>query len=267
MFYSGVAKAGPEAADGRALERTGDYAAALQAYASCAAQAPATAAALGIDTRYCAARVAVLTPQVADNFAGWTTLSGVRAEYRNLGHIESTHRIQAALDANPTGPAASELRLWLANELTQADGNSDAAVAARASVVSDEQSSSGARALLISAERRVLIKVRQDGIAAGCAFVTVGYAGVAIRGLLRGARPLPAPVWSCGLALLAGVPALLAWVWGSEDWGWFFAAGTAGVLGVTFARAAPPLLASAGTVAMIGLCAWAARWFDSLGIG
>ena len=266
-MYVGVAKADPKLPDGRALERAGDYAAALQAYASCAAEDASAATASGVDVRYCAARVAVLTPQVADNFAGWTTLSGVRAEYRSLGHIEATRRIQAALDANPTGPAASELRLWLANELTQADGNSDAAVAARASVVADDQSSSRARALLLSAERRVLIKVRQDRIAAGCAFVTVGYAGAAIRGLLRGARPLPAPVWSCGLALLAGVPALMAWAWGSEDFMWFFAAGTAGVLGVTFARTAPPLLASAGTVAMIGLCAWAARWFDSLGIG
>jgi len=263
----GEANAEPDVRDGRALERAGDYAGALEAYGACAAQPTATVAASKPDPRYCAARVEVLSPQAADNFAGWAALSEVRVQYRSLGHAEATRRIQSALDANPTGPAAGDLRLWLANELTQVDATSTAAVAARANVLADDQSSSGARALLQSAERRVQKKVRQDRIAAGMGFVSIGYAGTAIRGLLRGVRPLPVPIWSCGLALLAAAPALMAYVWGSEDWAWFMAAGSAGVLGATFARTAPPWLASAGTVAMIGLCAWAARWFDSMGIG
>ena len=266
-MYVGEAKAAPENNDGRSLERAGDYAGALHAYTSCAATDPAATETTVLDTRYCAARVAVLTPQAADHFAGWATLSAVRAEYRSLGHAEATRRIQAALDANPAGPAASELRLWLATELTQVDAHSDAAIAARASVVADDQSSSGARALLTSAERRLHRRVRQDRIAAACALLSLGYTAATIRGLVRGARPLPVRVWACGLALLAAVPALLSWAWGSEDWGWFFAAGAAGVLGVTFARTSPPWLASAGTVGMIGVCAWAARWFDSLGVG
>ena len=54
------------------------------------------------------------------------------------------------------------------------------------------------------------------------------------------------------------VPAAMARGWGAGDWPWFLATGATAVLGVTFAPGLPVWLAAIGTIAGVGLCAWAA---------
>lgn len=242
---------------GRAAEVRGAFAEAVEAYRACSD-------AEGADQPYCAARLAVLSPQAADGFAGWSVLATVRRDYRTLGHDVAVERVQAALAASPDGPAAAEMRLWLANELTAKDG--PAAAAARQAVLSDPNALPAAQAALRSREEGLARTSRQRAVAAvlgGVALIWM-LAVLRLRGWREGGGARSVAV---GLLLLAVVPAAMAWAWGAGDWPWFLATGSAGVVCVRLAPGLPVWLAALGTVSCIGLCVWAASWFTSLGIG
>lgn len=248
--------AGP---DGRTLERERRYAEALAAYRGCVAEG-------GADARYCDARAAELAPQAADGFAGWAVLDGVRQDYRALGAEEAARRVTDALAAHPDSPAAPAMRLWLASQLTHAAPASADAAAARDAARADPGVSTAARALLDAADARVARRQRQGRVAAGLAGLAALYAGVAARGFVAGRRPPEPRVLAVGTLLLAVVPAAMAWLWGEPGWPWFLASGAAAVGGAALATAAPLWLAVPGSAALVGLTAWAAGWFDSLGV-
>jgi len=243
--------------DGRALEAAAAYADALAAYCVCASTP-------GPDQRFCAAREAVLAPQAADDFTGWAVLARVRANFRALGPEAATAQVQAALASNPKGPAAPELRRWLAHELTR-QGDPGAAEA-RAAVIGDPQAPASSRAALQATERGLREERSGRAVATGLGLVVVGWAaGV---GRAWGAKPLlPVTTVLAGFVLLGAVPAALALAGGAPGWAGFLASGGAAALGARYAPGLTPWLAAAGPVAGVGLCAWAAGWLPSLGVG
>ncbi len=213
----------------------------------------------------------MLGPQRSDGFAGWGVVASVRRDYRTLGHEAAVARVKAALDASPDGPAAPDMRLWLANELT-AHGSA-AAAAARAAVLEDENALPATKAALRSRERRLAQTARQNLVAAALGVVASAWAVAVVGVRLRRevarepAEQMSAGAVAGGLLLLAVLPAAMAWTWGASGWPWFLATGSAGVLGARLAPGLPIWLAVPGTIACVGLGAWAANWFTSLGIG
>ncbi len=240
--------------DARRLEADGQYGAALVAYQSCETT--------GEDSRFCAARAKLLKPQAADGYTGWTVLAGVRHRYRELGPVAAATQVQAALDANPTGPAASQLRAWLANERRLT--HSPDAEEARDAVIRDPGAAPSTRAALANEEKLFQRRARQRYTAIGLGAVAAGYLGVALRG--RGTAVSATPL-VIGWFFLAITPALLAWAWGASDWPGVLATGSAVVAGVAVAPRAPAWLAAAGTASVALLCAYFAGWFDSMGLG
>lgn len=243
--------------DARALEADGAYAEALAAYRTCAATP-------GPDQRYCAAREAVLAPQAADGFAGWAVLARVRADFRALGPTAATEQVRGALAADPAGPAAPELRRWLAHELTR-QGDPGAADA-RAAVLADPLAPPSSQAALEGAERGLRAKGEGTAVAASLGLVVLGWAWRVVK-VGRTATPLPMPTVLAGFALLGLAPAAFALAWGAPGWPWFLASGGAAAVGARYAPGLPPWLAAVGAVAGVGLCAWGAGWLPSLGVG
>lgn len=243
--------------DGRALEAAGAYAVALEAYRACASTP-------GPDQRFCAARQAVLAPQAADGFAGWAVLAAVRTNFRTLGPAAATAQIQSALASDPAGPAAPELRRWLAHELTrQGDAG---APAARAAVIGDPMAPPSSQLALQATERGLRTERRGRAVAVALGLVVLGWAAGVARGW-RATPPLAGTTVLVGFALLGAVPAGFALAWGAPGWAWFLATGGAAALGARYAPGLPPWLAAAGPVAGVGLGAWAAGWLPSLGVG
>lgn len=205
----------------------------------------------------------MLAPQAEDAFLGWTVLAGVRRDFRTLGPEAATAQVQAALDANPAGPAAPELRRWLAHQLTH-QGDPGAA-AARAAVVADPLAPPSAKAALLGTEDALRAKEQGRAVAGGLGLVVAGWASQALR-RSRASPPLHPSTVLVGFVLLGAAPSLLALAWGAPSWAWFLATGGAAAIGARYAPGLPPWLAAAGPVAGVGLCAWLAGWLPSLGV-
>ncbi len=186
-------------ADAELFEEQGRWPEALAAWKQCADA-----------ERHCARRAAVLEPMATDQFAGWTVLSEVRRDYRNLGSTEATRRIQAALEQNPEGPAAAELRIWLANEYARS--NELSALEKLQATHPDPLGS-----LLLDKQREAQRRERDVRISGGFSALLL------TAGLLRRSRPL---AWSsAGAALgLVGLPPLvMALLYDSTWWRPFLA--------------------------------------------
>lgn len=206
----------------------------------------------------------MLAPQAADGFTGWAVLARVRANFRALGPAAATAQVQAALASDPAGPAAPELRRWLAHELTR-QGDPGAG-AARAAVLADPLAPPSSQAALQATERGLRAERGGQTVAGALGLVVLGWAG-RVAQVRRAATPLPLPTVLVGFALLGVAPAVLALSWGAPGWPWFLASGGAAAVGARFAPGLPPWLAAAGPIAGVGLCAWAAGWLPSLGVG
>lgn len=167
-------------ADATAAESRADYPAALGLYLECAASAPDG------DAAYCRRRAAVLEPQAADGFAGWSVLADVRREFATLAPAAAEARVADALARAPAGPAAPELRTWLresalarqdwarAEEWATDDDARARVAAARAAARSaaaerrgaEVGAAMGAAYLLVAARGRGAIRWRSAGAAA-----------------------------------------------------------------------------------------------------
>lgn len=220
--------------DGTAAEARMDFAAAVEAFRECAATAPDR------DRRFCAARLAVLEPQVVDQFAGWTALERAR---RDPGSGEAV--VRAALAANPSGPAAEALNLWLTHRaLRTGDG-----------VESDEA----------WVQEQVAMRDRRER------HRWLGLAGLA-TGALYGARAAwgPGP-WAWRGAVVAAlvlgvVPLGLAAAYEPENALGFARSGAVLAACVLVAPRASPWFAGLGT---LGALLWAASengWLASMGL-
>ncbi|MDP2304845.1 MAG: hypothetical protein Q8P18_02325 [Pseudomonadota bacterium] len=242
-------------ADGDAASAARDWAGAITAWQACAAADPT-----GRDGRYCATRAAALAPHAADGFAGWTALEGVRREYRTLGSDAAIVRVEAALAADPQGPAAASMRVWLANERARR-GEDDAVARIGADLAADPGATDAQRAFVAGrvafdrreGQRRVLAGV---GAALG-----VLYTIVALRG------PGPWRWRSAALAalVLGAVPTVFAALY-EEGIAASFAASALVVTGaVLLAGRAPRWVSVGGTVGAYAAVAWANGWYPSLG--
>ncbi len=239
----------------RGFEQAGRYPEALIAYRKCELEAD--------DARYCSARLRVLAPQEADGFAGWGVLATTRATYRELGPAAAMQAVRTALEASPQGPAAPEMRAWIAAELASTDGPEGDE--ARAALLVDPAGTARAKAVAIGDVERLRRHARQAWIAAGMGALAgfyLLYGGWKARG--RSAS------WAAaggGLLLLGVLPAGMAYAWGASDWQWFFATGAAAVAGPQAAKGVPLWLAVPGSVALVLSVSWAAGWFDAMGVG
>jgi len=237
--------------EGEALEEALDFAGALDAYRQCALTAPDR------DRPACAARAEELAPQAADAFAGWTVLATVRRDYRNLSPEERQSRVQQAVDANPEGPAAVPLRVWLANEAMKR-GDTEAA----RRVADSDAVPEPTRAWLGAVQTLEADQTRRRRLALAGAGLGAVYAGVA---LVRPGR-LAGPGAVGALVLLGAVPAAFAWVWGEPGWVGFLVSGSVAAGAVLLAPRAPPWLSVPGTLgALLGAAGWNG-WLPSLGL-
>lgn len=185
--------------DAELFEEQGRWPEALAAWKECASA-----------ERHCARRAALLEPMAADQFAGWTVLTEVRRDYRNLGGAEATRRIQEALVQNPEGPAAAELRVWLANEYAR--GNELGELEKLQATHPDPLGS-----LLLDKQREAHQRERDVRLSGGLSALLL------TAGLLRRSRPL---AWSsAGAAVgLLGLPPLgMALLYESTWWRSFLA--------------------------------------------
>ena len=235
-------------------EARGDWSAALDAWRACAAEATGSAA------RRCAARVSTLAPQAADGFAGWAVLDEVRRTYTSLGSDAAVMRIEAALAANPDGPAARDLEVWLANEYTRR-GDKASAAAARARVAAAPSQSDAARAWVTSIDDREAEEARRRPIAAMGASLAAVY-------LARAAWGPGALSWrSAGVAgaLLGLAPVGFAWAYGNDDEPAFLRIAALLTVAVLLAPRAPVWIAVPGTLGGLLALVWWNGWFPSLG--
>lgn len=222
-----------------------DFPVALSAYTECAAG-------VGRDARYCEARREELAPQAADDFAGWTVLERVRRGYAAADRGASVAAIEAELAVSPAGPAAGELRRWLANEAIkrgQAPEGGDLAGAGEGAWVGEQ-----VERLRRDQRHRVVA-----GVGGALAAIYLGFAA-------RGPGPL---AWrSAGAAALAlGVaPLTLAFAWDRElaapfAWNTAFC-----FLAVLLAPRAPRAVAALGTLGGLTALAWWHGWLPKLGV-
>ncbi len=220
--------------DGTEAESRMDYAAAVEAFRACVATGPDR------DQRYCASRLALLEPQAADGFAGWRALEEAR---RDPAAGEAS--VRAALDADPSGPAAEALSLWLTHRALQAGQ----------AVQSDEAWVQEQVAMRDRRERHH--RVGLAGLAMGAAYTARAAWGpgpLALRGALVAALVL-------GL-----VPGLLAAAYDPENGLGFVRSGAVLAACVLLSPRASPGLAGIGT---LGALTWAAAkngWLASMGL-
>lgn len=236
---------------GEAAERALDFAAALDAYRRCVAEAA------DVDRGACRARLDELEPQAADAFAGWTVLATVRRDYRTLAPAEREARVRSALAADPDGPAALALRVWLANE----EGKRGEATVARELVATPEVPAP-TRAWLDATHALQADARRRRALGVGGALLGLVYAGVAARR----AGPLASRSALLAAGVLGLVPAAFAWVWGDAGWAGFLVSGGVAALAVWIAPRVPPWLSVPGTLgALLGAAGWNG-WLPSLGL-
>jgi len=215
-----------------------DFATAVAAYDECVATGEDR------DRRYCQGRLDLLMPQAADGFSGWTVLERARRSEPTPGD-DWPERVQAAIDANPSGPAAEALATWLAHR----------ALRSGSPVESGEP---WVREQVAMRERRE--RHRSIGLA-GLGVVSIyaaraawGPGDLAVRGALLAA------------GLLGLAPGLLAAAYDPEHGRGFVLSGA--VLGccVLLSPRAPPVLAGLGT---LGALLWTASvngWLASMGV-
>lgn len=234
-------------AEGEAAERAGDWAAALDAWRRCVAEGP------DLDRRYCAAREAVLAPQAADGFAGWSALEATRRAYRELGSDAALARMEAALAAHPDSPAAEAIRAWIAHERS-ARGEHEAARA-----LAPEGAPMRPVVEANAAAARAAGRQRAIGLTgAGLALTHLAVA-------LRGPGPTRWPRAAAVLALLGLAPALIAWRTDAGDVGWLLVTGAWIALCTALAPRAPAWLGALGALGGAALLAWRAGWLDRVG--
>ncbi len=220
--------------DGTAAEARMDYPTAVDAFRDCVATSADR------DQRYCAARLAVLEPQAVDQFAGWTALEWARRD-PDSGAVG----VRAALDADPAGPAAEALSLWLTHR----------ALRAGEGVQSDEA----------WVQEQVAMRDRRER------HRWLGLAGLSM-GALYGARAAwgPGP-WAWRGALVAAgvlgvVPLGLAAAYEPENALGFVRSGAVLAACVLVAPRASPWLAGLGTLGALGWAASANGWLASMGL-
>lgn len=252
MILSALLALASPRSEGLAAEQSGAYADALAAYRRCVAEGP------DLDRRYCAARVGVLEPQAADGFAGWAALEAVRRSYRELGPEAARARVEAALAADPDGPAAAAMRAWIANEQLRVEDFDRA----RATLAGDPAAAARVGALVEARARRAADRDRHRAL--GWAGATVGLAALGAALARRG------PVgWGWGLgvgALLGALPAAIAAAYGEGGATGLLAAG--GWLGIWAALAgrAGPWLAVPGAAGGL-VYAWERQgWLAGMGL-
>lgn len=242
-------------AAGEAAEARADWPAALAAWEACVADAPDR------DAAYCRTKRDTLAPQAADGFAGWAALEAVRRDYRTLGSDDALARIEAALAANPAGPAAPALRLWLLNEHNRR-GDADAVARLRAELAADARTPASARRFAdgLATRERDAARHRTFGLAGGAlAAVFV------VTALVRGGP------WKWRSALLAGaalgaIPTVFAALYEENVADGFARAGLVVSACVLLAARAPVWVAVPGTLGAFAAVAWQNGWYPSLGL-
>lgn len=202
------------------------------------------------DRRYCATRLRVLASQEADNFAGWTTLARVRRDRIELSDAEATTRIQAALDANPTGPAADELRRWLVHLDVSRGKTPSIAIAPADRVWISER----------IAAREQIARHRNLGIGAGV--VAAACLGLA----LRGSQPLATKGALLAALVVGVVPAFLAAEWNADLWIAFLRNAFVVWIAALVAPRLHPIVAIIGVLSGLFANAAASDWLVSLGM-
>ena len=229
---------------GDAAEANLNFAEAVRAFRTC------TQGASDRDRRYCSTRLAALAPQSGDNFAGWRALAEVRRDRAQLDDAQARARVQAALEANPTGPAADELRRWLVHldvsrgvlpavEINPAD---QAWVAER------------------TAAREQLVRHRTIGLVAG------SVAASCVAWSLRRKEPLATRSALAAAALVGLLPALVAAGWNADLFAPFLRNAFVVWLATLLAPRLHPALAVTGTIAGLLANAAASDWLVSLGV-
>ena len=249
----GLAVAGDP--DALSLRRQGDAAFAEQHFedALSAYQACAAIPGEGRDARYCESRRAELAPQREDDFAGWQVLDRVRRGYVELGTEAATLAIEAALAANPQGPAAAAQRRWLANESLKAGKEPRGYGADR---------SGGDSAWLDEQVARLRQARRHRVFASVGAVLTSLYAGA----VWRGSGPWAWRSAAVAAGALGAAPLLAAVAWDAELAGPFAWNAAFCALAVLGAPRAPVAVAVAGTLGGLVALGWWHGWLGKMGI-
>lgn len=249
-----AADPGPRAA-GEAAEARGDWPAALVAWEVCVADAPDR------DRVYCRTRRDTLAPHEADGFVGWSELQAVRRDYRALGSDTALARVQAALAANPAGPAAPALRLWLFNEHNRR-GDAEAVDRLRVEMAADARTPAPALRFAEGVETRKRDAARHRAI---------GLTGTAVAAVYLGTALVRGGPWKWRSALLAGlvlgaIPTVFAALYEEHVYDGFARAGL--VVGgcVLLAARAPVWVGVPGTLGAFAAIAWHNGWYPSLGL-
>lgn len=238
-----------------AAEARRDWAEALDTYRTCVLAAPDR------DAAFCRTRVTTLAAQAADGFAGWGALEGVRRDYRTLGSDAAIARIEAALAADPDGPAVPALRMWLLNERNRR-GDAAEVDRLRAEMAADARTpettlryAEGIEANEAASARHRVFGLVGAGIGAVYAVVGVVRAGAlkwrsaALAGVALGAFPAGfAAAYEDGVA---------------EG---FVYSGLVVTGAVLLAGRAPVWVAVPGTVGALAAVAWRNGWYPSLGL-
>ena len=254
MILVAAALASPRT-DGDDAASRGAWAEALAAWEACATGADDR------DARYCASRADALRPQAADDFAGWSELEAVRRDYRTLGSDAALARVEAALAAHPSSPAAPAMRIWLANE-HERRGEAAAAGEMRATIAADPTATERERAHAVATsadDARDVLRRRAAGVGAGFGAIY----------LLRAAWGPGALRWrSAGLAalLLGGVPTVLAALHTEGVADGFAAAGAVIAAAAALAGRAPVWISIPGLLGGLLAVAWGFGWLPSLGM-
>jgi hypothetical protein len=230
---------------GEAAEKGGLFAQAVDAYRACVQTGGDR------DRRACEARLALLEPQAADGFAGWSVLAAVRRDYAMLDPEIARERVQAALDANPTGPAAPELYRWVVHWEVEQHG-----AASLAGAPSADAAWVAERAAFEARTQRHRWIGMAGSLLAGVYAVV---AALGRGGLAWGGAAL-------ALALVGGVPFVLGTLWDRENLGGFLLSGATVGLAALLAPRAPVAVSVAGTVGALAAVAWRNGWLVSLGI-
>jgi hypothetical protein len=227
------------------MEEAGQWAQALDIWQQCAEQP-------GADQRLCENRAALLEPQRADQFQGWSILSQVRRNYKALGSSAATLQIEQA--ASKGGPGEAELLKWLANEYSKT-GQLDKLTAIKTRLEALGPTEARLAILLVErqereARRSLGIKVL-SGLAVGVGLVSLGVG--------KGGFPIKSAL---GATLLVGmVPLCMAWLY-EPSWGGGFLALTGVVgLGALLGPRLPFWASGPGILAAFGAVALYQRWW------
>ena len=218
---------------------------AVAAYAACVEQDADR------DRRFCGTRLSVLRPQVADEYTGWTVLSDVRKHRASLSDTEAVTRIQSAVLANPTGPAAQPLRAWLA-EFALSHGETP--------ITSELDATAAASVAERQAGRDRASRHERIGIGGACV------ATVAWGTSLRSRAPLAVAGAALSGVVLGLVPAVLAWAYSGELAVPFARSAAVVVVATLLAPRMSPLVAFFGVVGGFVANAAYSGWLVSLGV-